>query len=185
MFHRRDAEAPTVEPSADKLIEGQAADVASPTILSGHPDAVRAAQAAESDQAPTTAPDLDAGDVRIIRWKGEPVRTVQRRLRNGTIVRTVDWDFEPQREAQYDGTSVRSVRPASFPGLSRTYHFGPRAPWLAELYAADAALILESDVGFKFQDVTGDAAYDGKPIRRLSDPLHAKTLRHLARLGRT
>jgi hypothetical protein len=123
----------------------------------------------------------DKSDVRLIRWIGEPARFITRRRRDGTVDRAVDYEFEREREAPSNGHSVRIIDPAHIPGLSRSYHWGPSAPFVAEVKPKDAELILASSSGHVFRDVT-DESHVGRMtrkqlnssglVRRLEDPLY-------------
>jgi len=124
-------------------------------------------------------------------WVGQPPRYVARRdATTGKVERSIDYGFERNREVPYANASVRSLRPpvnerdkAALPGLSRTYHWGPGAPFLAEVLPADADLILNHPtIGSRFVDVTDHKGplgsrtikghYRAGLVRGLEDPLH-------------
>lgn len=142
--------------------------------------------AGEGTAAPTDPP-LDSPaepTTRLVQWIGEPPRFITRKTKDGKTDRSIDYEFEREREAPTPNHSVRSLRPASLPGLTRTYHWGPQWPFIAEMIASDAELVLSSSEGAKFRDVTDETKLgkhtmksllkDGK-IRRLNDPLHQRS----------
>jgi len=162
-------------------------------------------QQASSDATPagqveTVAP-ICPPDVRLIRWVGEAPRFKKVRDRKtGRIREVIDEDFERTRDAPgYENTSTKSMRPAHVPGMSRSYHWGPKKPHLAEMHAADWMLLAALPAARLFRDVTDDYIreigengeigeivghkYAGRPVRRLADPLNPKTLQMLRVMG--
>ena len=148
---------------------------------------------AEPDTPPLESPAAKDG-TRLLQWIGEPPRYLTRRTKDGKVDKQIDYTFESGREAPTPNHSVRSLRPASLPGLSRTYHWGPNYPFVAEVLAPDAELILSSSEGAKFRDVTDEKKFGTRTmksvmeaglIRRLDDSLHQPTVDRLKSRGRT
>lgn len=134
-------------------------------------------------------------EIRLIRWVGEAPRWKKVRDRKTRRIREViDEDFERNRDAPgYENTSTKSMRPAHVPGMSRAYHWGPKKPHLAELLTSDWELLAATPAARLFVDVTDEYTtdetgatvhkYEGRPRRRLEDPLNPKTLNMLKVLG--
>lgn len=126
----------------------------------------------------------------MIRWVGQPAQFVRRlNRRTGQVEVDVDYKFESKREIA-SARTIRTLRPrahendkAGVEGLSRTYHWGPVAPYLAEVLPSDWAIIQATAVGDRFEDVTDHQGrlgsrtikgyYRDRMIRKLDDPLHA------------
>lgn len=135
-------------------------------------------------------PELPNGkrpeDVRLLQWVGQPPRLLKRRNPDGSVEQVIDYEFERMREAPTSGHSVRLLRPplashdkTAVPGLSRPYQWGPKAPFISEVFSEDAVLIATLSVGTRFRDVTdvtdrvGSRSirrhYEAGNIRRLED----------------
>lgn len=131
---------------------------------------------------------------RLIRWLGQKPQYVEVRVKGRSSYRDIDYEFEETREAPTPGASTRFLRPASIPGLSRIYQWGPKFPFTAEVLEEDAELILQHPtVGNRFRDVTGvsrfgkytvEEAYANGGIQRLDDPFHGPSIELLTSRGR-
>jgi hypothetical protein len=63
------------------------------------------------------------------------------------------------RHPRLDGITVRRFEPRHFPGLSRTYEFGPDT-YIRELPDDDASILLHSDCARQFVDIgRGESAF--------------------------
>lgn len=107
--------------------------------------------------------------VHVVIWQGQGVRYRYRKVGN-EIVKEIDFEFEPKREAPNPNRSHRVIRAKSVPGLSQDYTFGPLYPFASEMTAEDARLLLDHPtVGSRFFDVTGEEFLKALPVRKLDD----------------